>query len=194
MEGAVSASAVGWAAVAAGILALVALILLWRTRAELRRVRAELRRVRAAQRPTDTSGWRTPMSPPDASEGHRGPDGEPAADSGTTAPAAADATSGAANTTSGEDEGEDEKLQPTEVVQVDVVEEPDPLELLLELLEDDEPDTRRDAVVALAGVRGPGGIERLTLILGRDPSAEVRREAVAALRDSLERPRAGPDP
>lgn len=182
MEGAVSASAAGWAAVATGILAIVALILLWRTR-------AELRKVRAARRPTDPSGWRTPISPPDASQDHRGPDGKPAADSGTTAPAAADATSGAETTTS----REEEKLQPAEVVRADVVEEPEPFELLLELLEDDEPDTRRDAVVALAGVRGPAGTERLTLVLGRDPSAEVRREAVAALRDSLERSRAGSD-
>ncbi len=182
MESAVSASASGWAAVGAGVLALVALMLLWRTR-------TQLRKARVAQRDTDTSGWQTPTSATDAAQGHRGPDGEPAADSGTTAPAAADATSGAETTTS----NEEEKLQPSEVARGDVVEEPEPLQLLLELLEDDEPDTRRDAVVALAGVRGPGGTERLTLILGRDPSAEVRREAVAALRDSLERPRAGSD-
>lgn len=181
MEGAVSASAAGWAAAAAGMLALVALAMLWWTR-------AELRKVRAARRKIDPVEWRTPISPPAAFQGHRA-DGEPAGDSGTTAPAAADATSGAKTTTS----GEGEKLQPAEVVRADVLEQPEPLELLLELLEDDEPDTRRDAVVALAGVHGPGGTERLTLILGRDPSAEVRREAVAALRDSLERPRAGSD-
>ena len=188
MEGTVSASAIGWAAVATGILALVALILLWRKDSELRKVRWDAELLRVGWHLAN-AGWRTPISPSDASQSHRGPDGEILADTATTPPDAAGVGSGAVTTTSGE-EG---KLQPTEVARIDLAQEPHPLDLLLELLEDDEPYTRRHAVTALAGIRAPLGAERLTLVLAQDPSAEVRREAVTALRDSLERPGAGSD-
>ena len=178
MEGAVSATAAGWAAAAATILALVALFLMWRAR-------AELRKVLAARRPANTSGWRTPISPSDASRGRSHADGEPAADPG---PHTAVATLAAPAS----NPDVEVRPQPLEVATAEVVEEPGALELLLELLDDDEPDTRRDAVAALVGMGGRGSTERLTLILGRDPSAEVRREAVSALRDSLERPGSGP--
>lgn len=184
MEGAVGA----WAAVAAGIVALIALILLWRTR-------AELRKVRSAQRRTDAGEWRAPLSSTGpAGDATSTTEATPETTSEITAsgrehtPVQAGPTLEAVETATAT---RDEPLQPAEAVRDEWAGEPERLEVLLELVEDEESDTRRDAVMALAGVPGPGGAERLTLILGRDPSAEVRREAVAALRGSLERRRAG---
>ena len=169
MLSAVGSVAAALAAAAAGVVAVVALILLLRTR-------AELREIRVARWWHGQGEWQSPtsISPPKNDVRTPLPVG-PMAVTAETPPGIS----------------REEQLQPSEVVREDAEKSPEPVELLLELVEDEEPGTRRDAVAALAGLRGEVRAERLTLVLGRDPSAEVRREAVTALRGSMERRRSG---
>jgi len=59
---------------------------------------------------------------------------------------------------------------------------------LLELLDDDRPSVRQNAVNALAIGRGAHAVRGLSYAISRDPSVEVRREAILGLRSLVEKP------
>lgn len=61
---------------------------------------------------------------------------------------------------------------------------------IMEALQDEFPQVRREAVRALAEIGGDGAARALSVVVRRDPSAEVREEAVAALAGLIEHPAA----
>lgn len=61
---------------------------------------------------------------------------------------------------------------------------------IVEALQDEFPQVRREAVRALAEIGGGGAARALSVVVARDPSAEVREEAVAALAGLIEHPAA----
>jgi len=180
-------------AAAAAAVALAALVWLWITRREVRSLR-ERRLERVPDRPVVELGGSRPNAP-------RGVEGRSTSETQTRVGAGKDVRP-EPTALLAEPEGPRQEV-PTKAPEVagaqgsqgtvePAAELPDGSvgrseAVVLELLDDDRPDVRRNAVAALAAGGGALALRGLSYAAARDPVVEVRREAILGIRSLVER-------